>query len=157
MPQWISEEEKLLNYLDNEIFMLRYEVHTITFQTFFVWAFKIVVDSWKFSMLLLYNLWDDWPNSFSIKEPIRKKSGNLSYAPRISKEVKINLKKYEVCQNTFYPYTSIFLSQNKIVQGYYRPHSLYLSKWVFFLSFLHRKLITRVICNRLIDFYDTVT
>ena len=28
---------------------------------FFVWAFKIVVDSWKFSMLLLYILWDDWP------------------------------------------------------------------------------------------------
>ena len=27
---------------------------------FFVLAFKIVVDSWKFSMLLLYILWDDW-------------------------------------------------------------------------------------------------
>ena len=26
---------------------------------FFVQAFKIVVDSWKFSMLLLYILWDD--------------------------------------------------------------------------------------------------
>ena len=37
-----------------------YEVHTISFQTFFVWAFKIVIDSWKFSMLLLYILWDDW-------------------------------------------------------------------------------------------------
>ena len=24
-------------------------------------AFKIVVDSWKFSMLLLYIFWDDWP------------------------------------------------------------------------------------------------
>ena len=23
--------------------------------------FKIVVDSWKFSILLLYILWDDWP------------------------------------------------------------------------------------------------
>ena len=33
---------------------------TISFQTFFVWAFKIVVDSWKFAMLLLYILWDDW-------------------------------------------------------------------------------------------------
>ena len=39
----------------------RYEVHTISFQTFLVWAFKIDVDSWKFSMLLLYILWDDWP------------------------------------------------------------------------------------------------
>ena len=36
-------------------------VHLISFQTFFVQAFKIVVDSWKFSMLLLYILWDDWP------------------------------------------------------------------------------------------------
>ena len=28
---------------------------------FFVQAFKIVVDSWKFTMLLLYILWDDRP------------------------------------------------------------------------------------------------
>ena len=38
-----------------------YIVHSISSQTFFVQAFKIVVDSWKFSMLLLYILWDDWP------------------------------------------------------------------------------------------------
>ena len=31
------------------------------FPDFFVQAFKIVVDSWQFSMLLLYILWDDWP------------------------------------------------------------------------------------------------
>ena len=31
------------------------------FPDFFVQAFKIVVDSWKFCMWLLYNLWDDWP------------------------------------------------------------------------------------------------
>ena len=37
-----------------------YKVHTISFKTFFVWAFKIIVDFWKFSMLLLYILWDDW-------------------------------------------------------------------------------------------------
>ena len=36
-------------------------MHTISFLTFFVQAFKIVIDSWKFSMLLLYILWDDWP------------------------------------------------------------------------------------------------
>ena len=30
-------------------------------QDFFVQAFKIVVDSWKFTMLLLYILWADWP------------------------------------------------------------------------------------------------
>ena len=28
---------------------------------FFVQAFKIVLDSWKFSILLLYILWDDGP------------------------------------------------------------------------------------------------
>ena len=33
----------------------------ICFQSFFEWAFKIVVDSAKFTMLLLYILWDDWP------------------------------------------------------------------------------------------------
>ena len=32
-----------------------------TFPEFFVQAFKIVIDSWKFSMLLLYILSDDWP------------------------------------------------------------------------------------------------
>ena len=31
------------------------------FPVFFVQAFKIVIDSWKFSMLLLYILWDDCP------------------------------------------------------------------------------------------------
>ena len=31
------------------------------FPDFFVQAFKNVVDSWKFTMLLLYILWDDWP------------------------------------------------------------------------------------------------
>ena len=30
------------------------------FSDFFVQAFKIVVDFWKFSILLLYILWDDW-------------------------------------------------------------------------------------------------
>ena len=39
----------------------RYGVPSIRFQTFFIQAFKIGVDSRKFSMLLLYILWDDWP------------------------------------------------------------------------------------------------
>ena len=34
---------------------------SISFGTIFVLAFKIVVDSWKFTMLLLYIWWDDWP------------------------------------------------------------------------------------------------
>ena len=36
-------------------------VPSISFQTFFVQAFRIVVHSWEFRMLLLYILWDDWP------------------------------------------------------------------------------------------------
>ena len=43
------------------IYIYIYVVHSISFQSFFVQAFKIVVDSWKFTMLLLYILWDDWP------------------------------------------------------------------------------------------------
>ena len=39
---------------------LVYVVPSISFQTFFVQAFKIHVHSWKFTMLLLYILWDDW-------------------------------------------------------------------------------------------------
>ena len=31
------------------------------FSDFFVQAFKIVINSWKFNMVLLYILWDDWP------------------------------------------------------------------------------------------------
>ena len=45
----------------SSFFLDIYEVHSISFQTFFVQAFKIVVDSWRLSMLLLYILWDDWP------------------------------------------------------------------------------------------------
>ena len=40
---------------------LTYEGHAISFQTFFVWVFRIVVDSWKYTTLLLYILWDVWP------------------------------------------------------------------------------------------------
>ena len=36
-------------------------MHTISFKTFFGWAFNVVVDSWRCSMLLLYILWDGWP------------------------------------------------------------------------------------------------
>ena len=36
-------------------------VNSISFQTLFVQEFKIVVDFWKFTMLLLDILWNDWP------------------------------------------------------------------------------------------------
>ena len=42
-------------------YVCTYVVHSISFQTYLYRAFKIVVDSWKFTMLLLYILWDDWP------------------------------------------------------------------------------------------------
>ena len=38
-----------------------YVIASISFRTFFVQAFKIDADSWEFSMLLLYILWDDGP------------------------------------------------------------------------------------------------
>ena len=45
-------------YLQTIHLKIIYVVHSIGFQTFFIQAFKIVVDAWKFSMLLLYILWD---------------------------------------------------------------------------------------------------
>ena len=45
------------------LFKAKCFVYTLSFNTFpdfFVQAFKIVVDSWKFTMLLLSILWDDW-------------------------------------------------------------------------------------------------
>ena len=48
------------------------------FPDFFVQAFKIVVDSWKFSILLLYILWDDWP-SFMISGSNEQLQQQLEY------------------------------------------------------------------------------
>ena len=44
----------------NHLYLI-YEVHTIGLQSFFVWASEIVVESWKFSILLLYTFWGVWP------------------------------------------------------------------------------------------------
>ena len=41
------------------IYIYIYEDPSLSFKTFFVHAFKIFVDSWKFTMLLLYILSDD--------------------------------------------------------------------------------------------------
>ena len=48
-------------YLYTYISIYIYQVHTISFHTFFVWAFKITVDTYEFNTLLLYILWNDWP------------------------------------------------------------------------------------------------
>ena len=51
---------------------------SISFQTFFVQAFRIVVDSWKFSMLLRDILWDDWP-IFMISDSNQQVQQQLEY------------------------------------------------------------------------------
>ena len=56
------------------------EWHAISFQTFFVWAFRIVIDSWKVSMLLLYIWWDDWP-IFMISGSKEQLQQQLEYTP----------------------------------------------------------------------------
>ena len=56
----------------------RYEVHTISLQTFFVWAFKICVNSWKFTMLLLYILLDNRP-TFMISASNEQLQQQLEY------------------------------------------------------------------------------
>ena len=50
-----------LHHLPSIVKFPWYVAPSISFQTFFVQAFRIVVNSWKFGMLLLYILWDDWP------------------------------------------------------------------------------------------------
>ena len=50
-----------------------------SFPNFFVQAFKIDVDSWKFSMLLPYILWDDWP-IFMISASKEQLQHQLEYA-----------------------------------------------------------------------------
>ena len=55
--------------------------YTWCLQTSFVQAFKIVVDSWKFSMLLLYMLWDDWP-IFMISSSKEQLQQQLEYTLR---------------------------------------------------------------------------
>ena len=57
----VSFVEVWMDFMAHQPLLVIYEVPTISFQTFFVWAFEIVVDSWKLTMLLLYILWDDWP------------------------------------------------------------------------------------------------
>ena len=53
-------------------------VHSIGFQTVFVQAFEIVINSWKFTMLLLYISWDDWP-IFMISPSNEKLQQELEY------------------------------------------------------------------------------
>ena len=67
------------SYVFTQTFLYRYVVHSISFQTFFVQAFKIGIDSWKFTMLLLYILWDDWP-IFMISDSNEQLQQQLEYS-----------------------------------------------------------------------------
>ena len=60
------------------IYIYTCKVHTISFQTFFIWAFKIVVDTWKSSMLLQYILWNDW-TTFMISSSNKQLQQQLEY------------------------------------------------------------------------------
>ena len=53
---------------------------SISFQTFFVQAFKIVEDSWKIGMLLLYILSDVWP-IFMMSGSNEQLQQQLEYTP----------------------------------------------------------------------------
>ena len=66
---------------------LSYVVHSISFETFFVQVFKILVDSWKFSILLLYILWDDLP-IFMISGSNEQLQQQLEYTLRKQKRFK---------------------------------------------------------------------
>ena len=56
----LIKHQSFVNTHLNDQIVLRGEFNK--FPDFFVQAFKIVVDSSKFSMLMLYILWDDRPN-----------------------------------------------------------------------------------------------
>ena len=73
--------EKYNNY--NRLWMINLSSFMVRgafnkFPDFFVKAFNIVVDSWKFSMLLLYISWDDCP-IFMISESNQQQQQQLEY------------------------------------------------------------------------------
>ena len=65
-------------YILCTVYKYIYKGHTVSFQNFFIWAFKIGVDSWTFSILLLYILWDDWP-TFMISRSNEQLQQQLEY------------------------------------------------------------------------------
>ena len=64
---WVFMKVTSLFFLECVCFSLLYSSFAFdvyiwgAFNKFFVQEFKIVIDSWKFAILLLYILWDDWP------------------------------------------------------------------------------------------------
>ena len=69
--------------IDQSKYIYIYVMHSISFQTLIVQAFKIFIDSWKFSMLLLYILWDDWPIVIisGSNEQLQQQSGHTLLKP----------------------------------------------------------------------------
>ena len=58
--QYIKRHSANSNYTSTNANLWDLQEPLNKFPDFFVQAFKIFVDSWKISMLLLY-IWDDWP------------------------------------------------------------------------------------------------
>ena len=81
---------------DIKIISKKYVVPSISFQTFFVQAFKIVVDSWKFTMFLLYILWDDWPICIisALNEQLQQRLENILLKPVI-----VTAGEFQKCKN----------------------------------------------------------
>ena len=75
----------LINNFLVEIMVIHWFIHIIRgafnkFPDFFVQAFKIVVNSWKSSMLLLFILWDNRP-IFMISGSNEQLQQQLEYTP----------------------------------------------------------------------------
>ena len=66
ISKWSHTSLKIWRYISNVLSIFQWMsvyIHSAfnKFSDFFVQAFRIVIDSWKLSMLFLYFLCDDWP------------------------------------------------------------------------------------------------
>ena len=64
--------------VDIDLFYAKNSKYVVLSRLFFVQAFKIVVDSWKFSRVLLRIVWDGWP-SFIISGSNEQLQQQLEY------------------------------------------------------------------------------
>ena len=76
--QMLKWSIKIINFITKSMEIWKVRGAFNMFPDFFVQAFKIGVDSWEFSMLLLYILWDDWP-IFMISDSNQQLQQQLEY------------------------------------------------------------------------------
>ena len=112
-------------------------VYSIRFQTIFVQAFRIVVDSWKFSMLLLYILWDDWP-IFMISASNQQLQQELEYTLLEPDCHSWWISKMQSgCENTLekrYVIKFCFKFLTSFMKQYARPYITYCTLWLLTLT-----------------------